>query len=163
MIKKEPQAVLDDVDHQILGLLAANARLSHRAISREIRMSPGAVSERVDRLEGCGVIRGYHADVDPKLLGLRTEVFIGLQTEQGHPVDSTMQALYEVSVVRSVSLVTGNWDFVIEMQVRDQDHLRQVLIEEIWTLPLFRHSETLVILQREQRHDSWFMANTAEH
>ena len=41
------------------------------------------ISERVARLEREGVIRGYHADVDPSALGFGMEVIIGLQTEQG--------------------------------------------------------------------------------
>ena len=58
------QAVVDEVDRRILELLERDARLSARAIARQIGMSPGAVSERVERLQARGVILGYHAHVN---------------------------------------------------------------------------------------------------
>src|ERR1700716_1947915 len=59
----EPRPV-DEIDQQIITLLTGDARLSARAISRELGMSPGAISERIDRLETGGIITGYHASVD---------------------------------------------------------------------------------------------------
>lgn len=147
---------LDETDRNILAHLAADARLSHREIARRISMSPGAVSDRIDRLERRGVVRGYHADIDPVALGFPTEALIGIQVTQGHSVDETMASLYLVPEVRSVALVTGRWDFVVEVQVQDQDHLREVLVESIWKLEVFRHSETLMVLKRLEHHASWF-------
>ena len=164
MVDSEPQLrrPLDDVDRRIVGLLGTDARLSNREIARRIGMSPGAISERIDRLERVGVIRGYHADVDPAAVGLNTSAMIGLQITQGHPVDETMAALFGVPQVSSVSMVTGQWDFIVEIQVRDQEHLREVLIDHIWQLPVFRHSETLMVLQRYRRPDSWFVADDGD-
>jgi DNA-binding Lrp family transcriptional regulator len=147
---------LDELDHQILELVASDARLSHREIGRRINTSPGTVSQRVERLERNGIIRGYHASIDPTLLGYRTEVLIGLQINQGRTAVETMKELYEIPEVRSVALVTGQWDFVVELQVRDQQHLREVLLESVWKLPIFRHSETMIVLERVQRQASWF-------
>jgi DNA-binding Lrp family transcriptional regulator len=147
---------LDDLDHRILELVASEARLSHREIGRRTSTSPGTVSQRVDRLEKDGVIRGYHASIDPALLGYRTEVYIGLQINQERSALETMTELYEIPEVRSVALVTGQWDFVVELQVRDQEHLREVLLDSVWRLPIFRHSETMIVLERVQRRASWF-------
>lgn len=147
---------LDDLDHRILGIVAIEARLSHREIARRVGTSPGTVSQRIERLERAGVIRGYHASIDPALLGYNIEVYIGLQVNQGRTIVETMTQLYAIPEVRSVSLVTGQWDFVVELGVRDQEHLREVLIDEVWRLPIFRHSETMMVLQRVQRHASWF-------
>ena len=157
-----PRRPLDDVDLRIVGLLGTDARLSHREIARRIGMSPGAISERIDRLERMGVIRGYHADIDPVAIGLMTDAMIGLQVTQGHSVAETMAALYALPQVSSVSMVTGQWDFIVEVHVRDQEHLREVLIDHIWQLPAFRHSETLMVLQRHRRPDSWFVADGAD-
>jgi Lrp/AsnC family transcriptional regulator for asnA, asnC and gidA len=150
---------IDDVDRSVLSLLAADARLSHREIARRIGMSPGAVSQRVERLEQWGVIGGYRAVIDPKPLGYTTEVLIGLQVNQGLTALETMGELYSIPEVRSVSLVTGQWDFVVELRVRDQEHLREVLLGGVWRLPIFRHSETMVVLERVERQVSWFAAD----
>jgi DNA-binding Lrp family transcriptional regulator len=51
---------LDDTDRNILVLLGENARQSVREIARRIQMSPGAVADRVTRLEQSGVILGWN-------------------------------------------------------------------------------------------------------
>jgi len=148
---------VDDIDQALLRQLAEDARRSNREISRIIGMSAGAISERIERLEDAGIIRGYHADVDPAALGFPIQVLIGLQVSQGNPVDDTLDSLFEVPEVASVSLVTGQWDFVVELRVRDQNHLREVLIGKVWSLPIFRHSETMVTLERRERPGSWLI------
>jgi Lrp/AsnC family transcriptional regulator for asnA, asnC and gidA len=139
-------APVDDVDLEILRHLSADARLSGRALARAIGMSPGAVAERVARLEASGVIRGYHADVDPAALGYRMQVVIGLQTEQGPEVDEAIRALMAMPEVVAVHVVTGQWDLLVVVQVRDHHHLRDVVLREIWAVAGFRHSESMLVL-----------------
>lgn len=148
---------IDDVDLALLRQLAQDARRSNREIARTVGLSAGAITERIERLEAAGIVRGYHADVDPAALGFPIEVLVGLQVSQGNPVDDTIEALFEVPEVASVSLVTGQWDFVVELRVRDQNHLREVLIGKVWSLPIFRHSETMVTLERRERPGSWLI------
>ena len=137
---------VDDIDHQILKLLSTDARLSGRALAREIGMSPGAVADRVTRLEQSGVIRGYHADVDPAALGYRMQVVIGLQTEQGPEVGEAIAALMALPEVVEVNVVTGQWDLLVIAQVRDHHHLRDVVLREVWDVVGFRHSESMLVL-----------------
>jgi DNA-binding Lrp family transcriptional regulator len=141
-----PRPSLDRVDRAILAIVAAEARLSHREIARRVGMSPGAISDRIDRLERTGVIRGYHAEVDPESIGLAVEAFIGLQVAQGPPIAETMETLHGIPEVTGVFLVTGQWDLLVRVQVRDHKHLRDLLVDQVWRTPSFRHSETLMLL-----------------
>jgi Lrp/AsnC family transcriptional regulator, leucine-responsive regulatory protein len=142
----EHRLPLDRVDRAILGLITAEARLSHREVARRVGMSPGAISDRIDRLERTGVIRGYHAEVDPESIGLTVEAFIGLQVAQGPPIGETMETLHAIPEVTGVFLVTGQWDLLVRVQVRDHKHLRDLLVDQVWRTPSFRHSETLMLL-----------------
>jgi DNA-binding Lrp family transcriptional regulator len=120
-------------------------------------MSPGAVSDRVQRLENAGVIRGYHADVDPAALGYSMRVLIGVSTEQGPPVAETIEALSRVPEVIAVHVVSGQWDLVVVAQVRDQRHLRDLVIDGLWGIPGFRHSETMLILDSHTNSGAWMV------
>ena len=142
---------LDELDRRILSELAADARLSNRELARRIGVAPGTVAERIDRLERSRAISGYHAHVEPEALGFHSNAIIGLQIAQGPPVAETMERLARVPGVQWVAMVTGQWDLMIELLVRDQAQLREVLTDTIWTLPEFRHSETLVVLDRVRR------------
>jgi Lrp/AsnC family transcriptional regulator, leucine-responsive regulatory protein len=137
---------IDDVDRRLLSLLSADPRMSARALARAIGMSPGAVGERVERLQQAGVIRGFTLDVDPEALGFEIVAMIGVELRQGASVQGTINALRSISEVRSMVLVTGRWDLVLTLAARDQRHLRDVLVNEIWRVADFRHSETMVVL-----------------
>ena len=59
---------LDALDLSIARALQADARLSFRALARRIGSTTPTVAARVRRLEQLGIVRGYHADVDPAVL-----------------------------------------------------------------------------------------------
>ena len=65
---------LDATNRRLLGELQADARLSLAELGRRVGLSAPAVAERAARLEQDGVIRGYHADVDPRALGYALDV-----------------------------------------------------------------------------------------
>jgi DNA-binding Lrp family transcriptional regulator len=145
---------LDDIDRRIVALLQADARRSARALAREISMSPGAVSERITRLENAGVIRGYHADVDPVALGLSLHVIIGLQIQQEPSLDDIIAVLLKIPEVVGVHVVSGQLDLIVIAQVRDSDHMRELVLDRLWRTPGFRHSETMLILDSYEKRVS---------
>lgn len=139
---------IDAVDRKLLDLLSADPRMSHRALARAIEMSPSAVGERVDRLEKRGIIRGFRLDVDPAALGYSLEVVVAIQLRQGKPVRDTVESLRtSVPEVRSIQLVTGRWDLLLTFLVRDQLHLREILLGDVWAVADFQHSESMITLQ----------------
>ena len=62
-------------------------------------------------------------------------------------VEDTITLLNSLPEVRSIQLVTGRWDLILTMLVRDQHHLRTLLVGEVWDVADFQHSETMIILQ----------------
>ena len=156
--RRQPGPVIDDVDIELLRLLHGDARMSARALARAIGMSPNAVSERLERLQGAGVIRGFHIDIDPAALGLPLEVLIGMQISQGRPLNETVEALLAIPEVTAVQLVTGHWDLILTLRLRDQEHLLETLQDRIWKVPEFQHGETLMSLGKFQTPASWLPA-----
>ena len=74
---------LDETDRRILGLLLDDARRSWREIADAVDLSPPAVSDRVDRLEGLGVVRGFTADIDRTKLRAGTPVLVTVHAVPG--------------------------------------------------------------------------------
>ena len=66
---------LDAFDRKILAALQRNGRLSNVELAEEIGLSASPCLRRVRGLEEEGVIRGYHADLDPSKLGFAITVF----------------------------------------------------------------------------------------
>ena len=137
---------LDRHDLAILRLLVGDARLSQRAVAREVGMSPPAVADRIARLERAGVIRGYRAQVDRGLLGSALVVYVGVVSVQGGDQPAVVRALRKLSEVEDVHVVTGPKDLLVRLRVRDHEHLKTVLFDRIWSLPGIDRTETYISL-----------------
>ena len=81
---------LDGKDLEILQLLTEDARRPYSDLADHVGLSPPAVSDRIDRLEGQGVIRQFTIDIDRLKLQHRTPVMVTIQC---HPTDG--ETLYE--------------------------------------------------------------------
>ena len=73
--------VIDDTDRQILSLLKDNARIPAKRIAEKTFLSPTAIATRIERLEEEGYITGYHAHLNPELLGFQVKAFINLEVD----------------------------------------------------------------------------------
>src|ERR1700729_1898341 len=74
---------LDAIDLRILSELQANGRITNVELSRRAKITAPPCLRRMRALGKAGYIRGYHADLDPKLLGYEVSayVFVGLASQ----------------------------------------------------------------------------------
>lgn len=95
---------LDDIDRELLRLLLEDARRPFSDLAERVDLSPPAVSDRVDRLEELGVIRGFTVDIDRTQLQDGVSVLVTFEVEpgSGRRVRSTLEEHADVeSVVRT--------------------------------------------------------------
>src|SRR4051812_11326807 len=117
---------LDSLDQQIIALLVADGRRSLAEIGREVGLSTPAVKRRVDRLEHAGIVRGYTAIVDPSVLGWGLEAIVELRFEGVPPAEAT-RSLQPSPEIVSAFTVTGDFDVIMRMRVRDTAHLQETI------------------------------------
>jgi DNA-binding Lrp family transcriptional regulator len=151
-------STLDAIDAKIVGMLAEDARLSTRAIARAVGMSPTGVSERLERLHNRGVIRGYHADIDPTALGWDVEAIIGITSQQGEILQSLVSHLMTLPEVITAYIVTGRWDILLSVRARSNQALRDFVVGTLPTSPGFVRSETMVCWQAQRTSAGAFLA-----
>jgi Lrp/AsnC family transcriptional regulator, leucine-responsive regulatory protein len=116
--------VLDFYDKRILTFLQTDARLSMAALSRRIKLSQPATTERVRKLETAGVISGYHARVDAQKLGLGIRALVRIGRSDYNKVKKILEKTPEV---RTAHNITGEDSWLIEITVRDVAHLDVVI------------------------------------
>jgi Lrp/AsnC family leucine-responsive transcriptional regulator len=120
------QRQIDETDRRLLDELQEDARLTHAELGRRVGLSPPAVTERVRRLTDEGVIRGFHADVDPRALGFDLSVIIRIRPSprQLHKVADLAR---ETPEVVECHRITGEDCFFAKAHVRDVEHLEDVI------------------------------------
>jgi Lrp/AsnC family leucine-responsive transcriptional regulator len=120
------EAALDATNVRLLAELQADARLTLAELGRRVGLSSPAVAERLGRLERDGVIRGYHADVDPRALGYALSAVIRVRPAPRQIADVADVARATPEVVEC-HRITGDDCFVLRAHVRDVDHLEEVI------------------------------------
>ncbi|MBF6394161.1 winged helix-turn-helix transcriptional regulator, partial [Nocardia farcinica] len=70
--------VLDDVDRILLDELARDGRMTNNALAAAAGIAPSTCLGRVRSLVERGVIRGFHADIDPAALGRSLQAMISV-------------------------------------------------------------------------------------
>jgi Lrp/AsnC family transcriptional regulator, leucine-responsive regulatory protein len=123
---RKQNGLLDDVNVRLLDELQRDARLTLAELGRRVGLSAPAVAERLQRLEDGGVLRGYHADVDPRAVGYSLSAVLRIR-----PAPRELRKVAELArktpEVVECHRVTGDDCYLMKMHVRDVDHLEEVI------------------------------------
>jgi Lrp/AsnC family transcriptional regulator, leucine-responsive regulatory protein len=117
---------LDAVNRRLLAELHADPRTTMSALARRVGMSPPAVTERVQRMERAGVIRGYRLDVDPAALGLPVAAWVRVRPGPGQltKIAELAAALPNISECHRIS---GEDCFLIKVHAATIESLTETL------------------------------------
>jgi len=115
---------LDDIDMEILELLAADARRPYSEIGEAVGRSGPAVSERVSKLEEAGVLEGFTVDVDRSQLreGVPVLVEVSVAAEARERVRAAFRSAEAVEGL----FTTAGGDVVVQATIPDGSAYRWV-------------------------------------
>jgi Lrp/AsnC family transcriptional regulator, leucine-responsive regulatory protein len=117
---------IDTVDRQILNELQHDARLTMAELGRRVGLSAPAVGERLQRLESDGVVRGHHADVDPRALGYSLSVVLRIRPAP-REIPKVAKLAQDTPEVVECHRITGEDCFFMKAHVRDVEHLEELI------------------------------------
>jgi Lrp/AsnC family transcriptional regulator, leucine-responsive regulatory protein len=117
---------IDEIDRKIVAEIQADARLTLAELGRRVGLSAPAVTERLQRLERRGVIRGYHADLDPRGLGLALSAVVRIRPAPGQ-LQNVAEAAVKTPEVVECTRITGEDCYIMRAHVRDVEHLEEVI------------------------------------
>jgi DNA-binding Lrp family transcriptional regulator len=139
--------VIDEIDRRIVRELAADARLPNNALARQVGVAPSTCLARVRALRERGVIRGYHADVDPAALGRPIQAMIAVRLQshaRGH-IPSFMAKIATLPEVLNVFFLGGADDFHVHIAATSTDNLRDFVVVNLSGDPDVALTETNLI------------------
>jgi DNA-binding Lrp family transcriptional regulator len=137
--------LIDQLDHALIELLAAEPRVGVLEASRRLGVARGTVQARLDRMAERGVITGYGPEVDPAALGYEVTAFITLEIRQAGGHDPVAERLAAIPEVLEVHTITGVGDMLCRVVARTNSDLQRVLDSIVATEGVVR-SATLISL-----------------
>ena len=137
---------MDDLDMDILRSLIKNSRITLSQMSKEIDAPDATISNRLKKLEN-DVIKRYTIILDWEKIGLDITTIIIIQTEseKHESVKEELSKLEEVSEVYSVS---GEYDILIKVWVRDIEKLNQLMNTKIRSVDGVEDLTEMIVMER---------------
>jgi len=117
---------LDAVNVRLLNELHDDPRMSMSELARRVGMSAPAVTERVQRLENAGVIKGFRMEVDPAALGMPVTALVRVRPGPGQ-LPKIAQAARDTPQVVECHRITGEDCFYLKVHAPSIQHLEEVL------------------------------------
>ena len=121
---------MEDLDRQIVQLLAEDGRRSYTDLAKETGLSVSAVHQRVRRLEKRGVLRGYFAAVDADAVGLPLTAFVSLTPIDPSAPDDAPERLVHLQAIEACHSVAGEESYILKVRVASPAAL-EALLQEI--------------------------------
>ena len=123
---------MDSIDRAIIDELRRDGRLSNVELAARVNLSASPCLRRVRALEGSGVIRGYHADIEPSAIGrgLEVSVLVELSLKDRQTVEAFEEQIGAIDEVLECRRMFGIPDYIIRVGVADTDDVRAVLHEQ---------------------------------
>lgn len=128
---------LDKFDLGILHELQADGRLSNAELAQRVGLSAAPCWRRVRALEEAGFIKGYHADIDRRKIGLGVLAFVRLHADRnsGDVTRELEDAIRKIPEVVSCHYISGTGTFELRVVSRDLDSFSQFAREVLINLP----------------------------
>ncbi|MDQ2892333.1 MAG: Lrp/AsnC family transcriptional regulator [Pseudomonadota bacterium] len=127
----------DRIDRQILAHLQQDGRMTNVELADRVGLTAPPCLRRVRALEEAGIIRGYHADLDPASLGFPITVFamVSLRSQAERDLAAFEAHVATIPEVRECHMLNGEIDFILKIVARDLKGFQEILTTQLTPAP----------------------------
>jgi Lrp/AsnC family leucine-responsive transcriptional regulator len=136
---------LDPIDHRILEILQKNARTKLNEMAQQLGLTIPTISERIQKLEDRGFIKGYTAILDAKRLGKDITAFITVSIDSSKHYQMFMERARETEEILECHSVTGEGSHLLKVRAENTNSLEK-LLSRIQSWPGVLSTKTSVVL-----------------
>ena len=120
---------MEEINAQIISLLAEDGRMSFTELARRTGLSVSAAQQRVRRLEERGVIRGYAAVISAEEIGLPLTAFVSIRAFDPAAPDDAPERLAHLTAIEACHSVAGEASYILKVRVGSPRELEDLLQE----------------------------------
>lgn len=143
------RARLDRIDRRILQALQAEGRITNVELARRAGISAPPTLRRVRALEEAGIVRGYHADLDPDALGYGVTVFaqVSLRGQSEAELQAFEARAGAWPLVRECHMLSGETDFLLKCVAPDLPAFQAFLTGALTAAPGVASVRTSLVIR----------------
>ncbi|QZP07384.1 Lrp/AsnC family transcriptional regulator [Caenibius sp. WL] len=127
----------DKIDRHLLAELQAEGRITNVELAKRVGLTAPPCLRRMRALEDAGVIRGYHAELDPAKLGFSITVFamVSLKSQAEADLRAFEDHMKALAEVRECHMLNGEIDFILKIVSRDLQSFQEFLTSKLTPAP----------------------------
>jgi DNA-binding Lrp family transcriptional regulator len=151
---EKQMANLDDIDKRLLAELQSEGRVTNVELAQRVGLTAPPCLRRVRGLEEDGVIRGYHADLDPSKLGFAITVFamVSLKSQAEASLREFEEHMAGLPEVRECHMLNGEIDFILKIVSKDLQSFQEFLTGKLTPAPNVESVKTSLTI-RTSKHE----------
>ena len=130
------QGTIDQLDQQILELIASDARKPFLEVARQCGVSGAAIHQRIQRLFKLGILKGSQFILDPGKIGYDTCAYVGIYLKEPSDFDRVMEEITKIPEVVECHVTTGGYDMFVKLYARNNAHLMEIIQDKLRPLGL---------------------------
>jgi Lrp/AsnC family leucine-responsive transcriptional regulator len=140
---------LDEKDRQLLKHLQGDARLTNTELARRVDLSPPGLQRRLRKLEDAGVIEQYVTLLDREAVGFDMLCFVQITLLRHEPesIQRFKIIVQDMPEVLECHHITGEFDYLLKVIVRNREHLEKFLVEKLTPVPGMDKIRTSLVLR----------------
>jgi len=140
---------VDGFDHKIVAVLMEDGRISVTDLAQRVGLSKTPCQVRMRRLIDSGVIKGFHAALDPAKMGLDHVAFteVKLSDTREDALSEFNAAVRRIPEVEECHMIASSFDYLLKVRTADIRRYRFVLGEKISSLPHVASTSTFVAME----------------
>jgi len=135
----------DKTDWKIIHMLSER-HMTNTEIARKLGVSEGTIRQRLKRMQGRGIVK-IKALRDPNLLQNQQLALVTVNVSEPRLLDIKAQEISQLDHVLSVSILSGQYDLIIEVLVDSNQGLIRFLTEELAAVEGLLKTETFLLLR----------------
>lgn len=143
----------DDIDMQILRELQENGRITNVELADRVGLTAPPCLRRVRSLEESGIIKAYHADLDPHALGYSIIVFamVSLKSQAEDDLRAFEEHIATLPEVRECYMLNGEIDFILKVVAHDLQTFQQFLTSKLTAAPNVNSVKTSLTIRTSKQ------------
>ena len=137
--------IVDDLDFAILAHLQEDGRRSFTDIARDLGTAVGTIRNRVTKLLEDNTLK-IIGRVNPFRVGFNAPASILISVDPPF-LQSAAEEISEFPEVSYISMLTGDYDLMVDAMCKDSDHLTDFLLQRLSKVKGVKSYRTSIILR----------------
>jgi Lrp/AsnC family transcriptional regulator, leucine-responsive regulatory protein len=142
--------VLDDYDKQLLNLLQQDNKRTTEELSQLVSLSSSAIQRRITKLRKEKIIEADISIISAAATGMSITCIVDVVLHEGssNNIGKFKQAMQNCKEVAQCYYVTGTYDFVLIVHIRDMAHFESFSKRHLMDNPNLKHFYTHVVMDK---------------